>query len=347
LDLRSLCSLGLSYIHSTAALTSLKRLSSFLVKCPSGPRSFLPSWLRLVYTLSSSNIFRYSCIDSIAPRFISKFVTTAYAPLDKEIIREAWVCGDLKDRLGIGHRNPKKNSLAHEATDKLEYVPILNPPHARSGSSASLINQQELQSDGDTNVRTLPRSTSPDVVQPESINSGPLGSASPRQHLQPNDTQRSSGSTPDRQLSPSPNPSYYSASEIPIPSPLPPPVYRLTSGEITNMPPPGRSMSLRRTSNSIDLDGSPTNRLTTQEPLQGTRPSKDGGAYEMQIRRSPPMSTSTRMGSDASYATAQDDWLVVDHEERTVVPDDDSATVTGERHSHRESSDSWAGGRAL
>jgi phospholipid-translocating ATPase len=300
-------------------------------------------------TLSHSSFLRRSCYGSLAPRFISKFATTAYRPLDKEIIREAWVCGDLKDRLGIGHRNPKKNSLANEATDKLEYVPILNPPHARSGSSVSLMNQQELQSDGD---RTFPRSMSPDIVQPKSINSGhsPLSSASPRQHLQPNDAQRSPGSmsTPDRQLSPSPHPSYYSASEIPMPSPMPPPVYRLTSGEMSDTPPPRRSMSLRRTDNSIDLHGSPTPRPTTQEPLQATRTSMHGGAYEMQIRsRSPPTSVNTRVGSEASYATAHDDWLVVEREERTAVPDDDSATITADRHSHRASNDSWVGGRAL
>lgn len=38
-------------------------------------------------------------------------------PLDKDIIREAWVAGDLKDQLGIQHRKRRKNQadLEHSA----------------------------------------------------------------------------------------------------------------------------------------------------------------------------------------------------------------------------------------
>ena len=39
-----------------------------------------------------------------------KFVSQAYFPLDKEIIREAWVAGDLKERLGVKHRRAKRNA---------------------------------------------------------------------------------------------------------------------------------------------------------------------------------------------------------------------------------------------
>ncbi|KAG9123661.1 hypothetical protein FRC07_014357 [Ceratobasidium sp. 392] len=47
---------------------------------------------------------------AITPRFLVKFFTQAYMPLDKDIIREAWVAGDLKDQLGIKHRKKSKNS---------------------------------------------------------------------------------------------------------------------------------------------------------------------------------------------------------------------------------------------
>ncbi|KAG8759000.1 hypothetical protein FRC12_009867 [Ceratobasidium sp. 428] len=47
---------------------------------------------------------------AITPRYLVKFFTQAYMPLDKDIIREAWVAGDLKDQLGIKHRKKSKNS---------------------------------------------------------------------------------------------------------------------------------------------------------------------------------------------------------------------------------------------
>ncbi|KAI0070171.1 hypothetical protein K474DRAFT_1680362 [Panus rudis PR-1116 ss-1] len=52
-----------------------------------------------------------SCVIYVhpAPRFIVKFIRTSYFPLDKDIIREMWVKGDLKDRLGISHRRSRMN----------------------------------------------------------------------------------------------------------------------------------------------------------------------------------------------------------------------------------------------
>ncbi|QRW07307.1 phospholipid-translocating P-type ATPase [Ceratobasidium sp. AG-Ba] len=53
---------------------------------------------------------------AITPRYLVKAFTQAYMPLDKDIIREAWVAGDLKDQLGIKHRNRKKNvDMEHSA----------------------------------------------------------------------------------------------------------------------------------------------------------------------------------------------------------------------------------------
>ncbi|CAE6474741.1 unnamed protein product [Rhizoctonia solani] len=51
---------------------------------------------------------------AITPRFLVKAVTQAYMPLDKDIIREAWVAGNLKDQLGIQHRNRKRRGSDHE-----------------------------------------------------------------------------------------------------------------------------------------------------------------------------------------------------------------------------------------
>lgn len=60
------------------------------------------------------------------PRFVMKFVSQAYFPLDKEIVREAWVAGDLKERLGVNHRRAKKNGDPEDAS--------LFRPHVRGGS---------------------------------------------------------------------------------------------------------------------------------------------------------------------------------------------------------------------
>ena len=60
------------------------------------------------------------------PRFVMKFVSQAYFPLDREIVREAWVAGDLKERLGVKHRRAKKNGDPEDAS--------LFHPHVRGGS---------------------------------------------------------------------------------------------------------------------------------------------------------------------------------------------------------------------
>ena len=59
-----------------------------------------------------------------------KFFSQAYFPLDKEIIREAWVTGDLKERLGVKHRRVKRNTDPEDAS--------LFRPHVKGvGSDAS------------------------------------------------------------------------------------------------------------------------------------------------------------------------------------------------------------------
>ncbi|KAF8310990.1 phospholipid-transporting ATPase 1 [Clavulina sp. PMI_390] len=53
---------------------------------------------------------------SLAPRYLARAVTQIYHPLDKDIIREAWVAGNLKEQLGIRHRYRKnKNSFTENS----------------------------------------------------------------------------------------------------------------------------------------------------------------------------------------------------------------------------------------
>ena len=53
-------------------------------------------------------------------------------PLDRDIVREMWVYGDLKDRLGIKHRKDRKKGDP-------EVAPMFHQPHARSQSEVSVV----------------------------------------------------------------------------------------------------------------------------------------------------------------------------------------------------------------
>ncbi|KAI5994780.1 phospholipid-translocating P-type ATPase [Pisolithus albus] len=73
----------------------------------------------------------FSALVALAPRFIYKFVRSTYAPLDKDIVREAWVGGDLKDRLGIGHRKMSKSKHSD-----LEAAPMFRDPHPEADETS-------------------------------------------------------------------------------------------------------------------------------------------------------------------------------------------------------------------
>ncbi|KAG1725617.1 phospholipid-transporting ATPase 1 [Suillus paluster] len=76
----------------------------------------------------------FSVLVALAPRFLIKFFKSTYMPLDKDIVREMWVGGDLKDRLGIRHRKELKNKRVVD----LETAPMFREPHARSASELAL-----------------------------------------------------------------------------------------------------------------------------------------------------------------------------------------------------------------
>jgi phospholipid-translocating ATPase len=79
-----------------------------------------------------------------------KFVSQAYFPLDREIVREAWVAGDLKERLGVTHRRAKRKPDPEDASlfrphvqmesdgsdDRGEYEPVAPRSAPRSPSPA-------------------------------------------------------------------------------------------------------------------------------------------------------------------------------------------------------------------
>jgi hypothetical protein len=44
----------------------------------------------------------------VGPRYLARALHQIYFPLDRELVREMWVLGDLKDQLGVEHRYRRK-----------------------------------------------------------------------------------------------------------------------------------------------------------------------------------------------------------------------------------------------
>ncbi|KAK0224812.1 phospholipid-translocating P-type ATPase [Armillaria nabsnona] len=245
----------------------------------------IPFWATVVF----------STVVSLGPRFVCKFFSSAYFPLDKEIVREMWVKGDLKDQLGIRHRKAKNRN-----GDTLEAAPMFG--HGRSQSEMSLSNTPyEPALTSSPGPGNQPRRTDLDTP--------PLDTnLSPRGFNRRNETPAS----------------YYSVSDIPPPSPLPSPKYRYTDGSITSTPPS------RRTSIATTHRGT---RASSPPPLSPpiinvpathgrSTPYDTGDTYEMDVRTPPSVSSHSHhhvdrsTASEASFATAYDDFHTSDE---TVV----------------------------
>jgi len=159
-----------------------------------------------------------------------------------------WVSGTLKDQLGLGHRKKRKTSSlggVKTSESNLEAAPILMDPHNRSMS--------ELNGYAPPSPR--PPSSPLLAESHEMVTRGPA----PQNLVISNKNVDNGLLTPNtyvdssRAAAVSPQPSYYSASEIPPPSPLPSPKYRYPDGEVTSSPPP----VARRTSQASRLGASP------------------------------------------------------------------------------------------
>ena len=193
-----------------------------------------------------------------------------------------WVHGDLKERLGIQHRRDIKKS----AKSDIEQTPMFHRPHFRSESEISSFQPE-------TDRGTPPRSPATD-----SNRSSPMVRPSPL--AAPPISIEDDTVTPRQQMSSSPawRGSYYSASNIPVPSPTP-------GGD-----PPMSSVSHEPLTTATYAAASQTSN-TLQIPALRNRPSPTHTpeAYEMRVREqaSPP---------------------------QPLPSDDDSATPTGGRHHH-------------
>jgi len=262
----------------------------------------------------------------LAPRFTVKFVSTVFFPLDKDIVREMWVMGDLKDRLGIKHRKEKKDR--GPSPRNLEAAPMIHEQHTRSTSELSAHHTYES---------TLAVAMAPEIgISQYSLPSELLLSSTKQ------DSQTSlmpmPSTSPTRFDTVSPQLSYYSASDIPQSSPLPPTLYKLASGEITTrpstpkttrnsmhspLPPtlPSKNASLRPPSPQRNgllrrLSGSSGSRH--EEPgtfeMRSLQPSEHHP--QLQSRRPQHRDRDSRVPSattHTSYETAEDEFWISEH----------------------------------
>src|SRR5262245_55478680 len=80
------------------------------------------------------------------PRFLVKYFSSLYLPLDKDLVREMWVTGDLKQRLGVQHRKDRRRQDNNiRISGDVETLPIFHAPHARSASEVSLSAAQSYE----------------------------------------------------------------------------------------------------------------------------------------------------------------------------------------------------------
>lgn len=172
---------------------------------------------------------------ALLPRVLVKFVSTSFAPQDADIIRYMWVKGDLKQRLGIKPRRGLQAPVDGSPTAS-EATPIFRESHARSISEMSTPDGYEpalSHSPGEHTPSTQPEQFYDTPPQISATLEDPL--SSPRRLLTTvaitSEDEDMSLFTPTKAvhasaLPASPQPSYYSASDIPTPSPLPSPELR-------------------------------------------------------------------------------------------------------------------------
>lgn len=237
-----------------------------------------------------------------------------------------WVHGDLKDRLGIKHRRTDKSKGS-----KLEFTPMFHEPHTRSFSEASSLHSHYeptmTRSPGSAGVASLLRAdnvlgdTPPFSRQGSDLEAQAQYTLTRPSYDDGGEVSSDSliGASGTR-VPASPHPSYYSSSDIQIPSPQPETVYRYTTGEVASSP-STRPLSL---STVRDSKNSPPAALQPPPQKYGTNRRSSGsvystmsGAYEMRVRspshddsehHTPPPGVATLAGGpgDASYVYGEE-----------------------------------------
>lgn len=254
-----------------------------------------------------------------------------YFPLDKDIIREMWVKGDLKDQLGLSHRKVQKNKIMSDSN--LEAAPMFVDAHGRSLSDLHHHNYEPAIGDSPPYAASSTRQTSYTDTPPMTDIIELLPRELGVQYAQPITTSKSSDLqvSPPTNDTPSPKASYYSVTDIPIPSPLPSPKFQLPSGEITTTPPSRRPSIATSRATTTSGRGPPLSPMSTSPlpsqpipsssslpiPTQmyGSKRASAGysGAYEMQSYEEQAHGYSSgrtsQTSNSTSFATAEDFWI--------------------------------------
>ncbi|KAI0064385.1 phospholipid-translocating P-type ATPase [Artomyces pyxidatus] len=254
---------------------------------------------------------------ALLPRVLVKFVTSSFWPDDADIVREMWVKGDLKDRLGIKHHRDRKGS-------ELERAPMFQKPHTRSASELShYVDGYEPALTHSPGERDIGHQVEK-VVDTPPHNSPYVGASDQAQYII---TPEASPHGADEALltpsslhlhgSPSPQPSYYSASDLPPASPLPSPVYRHPSEAYPSMQPPATwqppesytppgSATLQVPSNAYEM--------RVRSPSHETNPYRPHAAISHTVDLEPPPERrDPSAATDVSYLTAHEDGAGQDH----------------------------------
>ncbi|KAF8628303.1 hypothetical protein AX17_006006 [Amanita inopinata Kibby_2008] len=246
---------------------------------------------------------------ALAPRFVVKYFKTVYYPLDKDIVREMWVKGDLKDQLGIRHR---KASKTKRVAGNLEGAPMFREQHSGSPSEMSSLRQRdELTETGtplyspapprrrtlmDTppmsqrDIPTLPALDTTRFEGEQHLSDGPLPSPSLQQEQEPPRLKAPIPSPLQLQFDAKPrHQSYYSEAEIPLPSPLPDTAYQYPTGEVMTTPslkldpPPSRSRRTSTRAASPEPTGS-MSRFAPDSPLKSAPPTSASSSRRTSLR---------------------------------------------------------------
>ena len=253
-----------------------------------------------------------------------------------------WVKGDLKDRLGLSHRKGQKSKIMTDSNmesamsdSNLEATPMFaNAAHGRSQSDLNHTYELAMvdsppyvaSTTGQTNYTNTPPMNDTIELLPREV--GVQYAQAKSKPSKPSDLHVS----PTTSDTPSPKASYYSVTDIPIPSPLPSPKFQLPSGEITTTPPSrapsiatsratsirGRGSALSPTSTSPPPSShlSPGRSLPIPTQMYGNKRASSSyhdGSYEMQTYDEQAHGYSSGRVSQnshtTSFATADDFWI--------------------------------------
>jgi len=170
----------------------------------------------------------------LVPRVLVKFVSTSFASQDVDIVRYMWVKGNLKDSLGIRRRN-KEIVVVDGSSSDPEGTPMFREPHTRSISEISSPDVYEpgfprgLGDHTPINRIEALDTTTPQISAPLiALSSSLHGPLTPMVTTGEDNAMMSTPTPPAMAIRaaampPSPQPSYYSASDVPLPSPVPSP----------------------------------------------------------------------------------------------------------------------------